>query len=308
VSFPPSPSPASPVARSSRSIGLSCAALGALGFSFKAIFIKAAYVYGVDAETLLALRMGYALPFFIVMGLYVARREPMQITRRDKLILLVLGVLGYYAASYLDFLGLRYISAALERLILFLYPTLVLVLSAAFLKKPIGRAMFLPLAICYAGIALAVSNDISIGGHGVVVGCALVFASSLAYAAYLMLSGEVVRRLGATRVTALATGVACALSLVQFVAMRPVGNLAQPWQVHALSIAMAIFSTVLPIWLVSEAIRRLGAGPASMVGTLGPVFTILLAALILHEPLGVMQIIGAALVIFGVSQIRETKA
>ncbi len=290
---------------SARSFGLTCATFGALGFSFKAIFIKAAYTYGVDAETLLALRMGYALPFFIAMGLYVARREPMVITRRDKLILFVLGVLGYYAASYLDFLGLHYISAALERLILFLYPTLVLLLSAAFLHKPIRRAMLLPLAICYVGIALAVSHDLDIGGASVVIGCALVFASSLAYAAYLMLSGEVVRRLGSTRVTALATGVACALSLGQFVVMRPIGNLAQPWQVHALSMAMAIFSTVLPIWLLSEAIRRLGAGPASMVGTLGPVFTILLAALLLHEPLGAMQIVGAALVIFGVSRIAK---
>lgn len=286
-----------------RSAGLTCAALGALGFSFKAIFIKAAYVYGVDAETLLALRMGYALPFFILMGFYVARREPMLLTRSDRWILVLLGVLGYYASSYLDFLGLRYISAALERLILFLYPTLVLLLSAVFLKKPIGRSMLVPLVICYVGIALAVGHDLSIGGSAVAVGCALVFASSMSYATYLMLSGEVVRRLGSMRVTALATGVACVLSLAQFFIMRPVSNLAQPWQVHALSICMAIFSTVLPIWLVSEAIRRLGAGPASMVGSLGPVFTILLAALILHEPLGAMQLVGAALVVLGVSRL-----
>jgi drug/metabolite transporter (DMT)-like permease len=289
---------------SARAVGLSFAALGALGFSFKAIFIKAAYAYGVDAETLLALRMGYALPFFIAMGLYIARTQPMSLTWRDKSILVLLGVLGYYASSYLDFLGLRYITASLERLILFLYPTLVLLLSAAFLDKPIQRSMLVPLAICYAGIALAVGHDLSIGGSSVALGCVLVFASSLSYATYLMLSGEVVRRLGSTRVTALATGVACALSLAQFFAVRPLANLAQPWQVHALSICMAIFSTVLPIWLVSEAIRRLGAGPASMVGTLGPVFTILLAALLLHEPLGLMQLIGAALVVFGVSRLR----
>jgi drug/metabolite transporter (DMT)-like permease len=293
---------------SARSIGLTCAALGALGFSFKAIFIKAAYAYGVDAETLLALRMGYALPFFVAMGLYVAQRQPMTITPRDKLILAILGILGYYAASYLDFLGLRYISASLERLILFLYPTLVLLLSAVFLAKPISRGMFIPLAICYLGIVLAVSHDFHIGGGSVALGCVLVFASSLSYAAYLMLSGEVVSRLGSTRVTALATGVACALSIGQFVVMRPIGNLAQPWQVHALSICMAIFSTVLPIWLLSEAIRRLGAGPASMVGTLGPVFTILLAALLLGESVGASQVIGAALVIFGVSRISRVRS
>jgi drug/metabolite transporter (DMT)-like permease len=287
-----------------RSIGLGFAALGALGFSFKAVFIKAAYVYGVDAETLLALRMGYALPFFIAMGIAVSRREPMHFTTRDRVMLAVLGLTGYYAASYLDFLGLKYISAALERLILFLYPTMVLFLSALFLKKPLTRRMLVPLVICYVGIAIAVGHDLSVGGRNVALGGALVFGSALSYAAYLMLSGEVVKRMGATRVTAWATGAACALSLAQFFALRPVSNLAQPWQVHALSIAMAIFSTVLPIWLVAEAMRRIGAGPTSMVGTLGPVLTILLAALFLGEPLTWMQVVGAALVIFGVSRIK----
>lgn len=288
----------------SRSSGLLFAALGALGFSFKAIFIKAAYVYGVDAETLLALRMGYALPFFIAMGIVVGRREPMTFTVRDRLMLAVLGLTGYYAASYLDFLGLQYISAALERLILFLYPTMVLFLSAIFLGKHITRRMLLPLALCYAGIALAVGHDLHVGGRNVALGGAFVFASALSYAAYLMLSGEVVQRLGSMRVTAWATGAACALSLAQFFVLRPASNLVQPWQVHALSLAMAVFSTVLPIWFVAEAMRRIGAGPTSMIGTLGPVLTILLAALFLGEPLTWMQVAGAALVIFGVSRIK----
>ncbi|MFT3734380.1 MAG: DMT family transporter [Rhodocyclaceae bacterium] len=289
---------------SQRASGLLFATLGALGFSFKAIFIKAAYAYGPDAETLLALRMGYALPFFIVMGVVVGRREPIQFSARDRLMLLVLGLTGYYAASYLDFLGLQHISAALERLILFLYPTMVLLLSAVFLKKPITRRMLLPLALCYVGIAVAVGHDLHMGGRNVALGGFLVFASALSYAIYLMLSGEVVKRLGATRVTAWATGAACVLSLAQFFVLRPVSSLIQPWPVHALSFAMAIFSTVLPIWFVAEAMRRIGAGSTSMVGTLGPVLTILLAALFLGEPLTVFQVIGAALVIFGVSRIK----
>ncbi|GAA5172696.1 DMT family transporter [Viridibacterium curvum] len=289
---------------SQRASGLLFATLGALGFSFKAIFIKAAYAYGPDAETLLALRMAYALPFFIVMGVVVERREPCVFTLRDRWMLLVLGLTGYYAASYLDFLGLQHISAALERLILFLYPTMVLLLSAVFLKKPITRRMLLPLAICYVGIAVAVGHDLHFGGRNVALGGVLVFASALSYAIYLMLSGEVVKRLGSTRVTAWATGAACLLSLAQFFVLRPVSNLVQPWQVHALSMAMAVFSTVLPIWMVAEAMRRIGAGPTSMVGTLGPVLTILLAALFLGEPLTVFQVAGAALVIFGVSRIK----
>ncbi|MGC3962110.1 MAG: DMT family transporter [Rhodocyclaceae bacterium] len=291
------------------SIGITFASLGALGFSFKAVFIKAAYVYGVDAETLLALRMGYALPFFVVMGFVVAHRQPMNLARGDWGMLVVLGVLGYYLASYLDFLGLQHISAALERLILFLYPTFVLFLSAVFLGKPITRAAIPPLALCYGGIALAVFGDGQSvgGGGGTLIGVALVAASSLAYAIYLMLSGQIVRRIGSMRVTAYATMVACALSLAQFVLVRPISSLIQPWQVHALSICMAIFSTVLPIWLVAEAIRRLGAGPASMVGSLGPVFTIILAAVILGEHISPWQMAGAALVIIGVSRVSRMK-
>lgn len=289
-------------------VGLLCATLGALGFAFKAIFIKAAYAHGVDAETLLALRMAYALPFFIIMAVGVARSNPMTFTGRDWRALMILGVLGYYLASYLDFLGLQYVSAALERLILFLYPTLVLLLSAAFLKKPITRAAIPPLLLCYLGIALAVTHDLHAAPTGnTLLGCALVFASSLSYALYLMLSGESIQRLGSTRITAWATGFACILSITQFLLMRPIETLVQAWQVHALAVAMAIFSTVLPIWLVSEAIRRLGAGPASMVGSLGPVLTILLAAAFLGESLGVIQLIGAALVMLGVSRISKLK-
>ncbi len=294
--------------RSARSFGLFCACLGALAFSFKAIFIKAAYAYGVDAETLLALRMGYSLPFFVAMGISVERRQPMQMARRDIAFLLLLGGIGYYAASYLDFLGLRYISAALERLILFLYPTLVLVLSAIFLNKPITKRMLVPLAMCYVGIMLAVTHDARIGGDNVALGCVLVFFSSLAYAIYLMLSGQVVSRLGATRVTAYATGTACVLSLVQFIVLRPISALWLPWQVHALGMSMALLSTVLPVWLVAESIRILGATQASMIATLGPVLTIALAVAILGEPLGVTQVIGAALVIGGVWLVARMKA
>ncbi|MDQ8023615.1 MAG: DMT family transporter [Moraxellaceae bacterium] len=298
------------VAHSGRnaSIGMTCAVLGALGFAMKAIFIKLAYAYGVDAETLLALRMGYALPFFIGMGVAVALKNPITLSRRDIGMLFLLGVLGYYLASYLDFLGLQYITAALERITLFIYPTLVVVLSAIFLRKPLTRPALVALAICYAGAILAFAHDLrQPHGDEVMMGTLLVLGSALSYALYIILSGEEVGRLGSTRVAAWATGFACLLSLTQFAIVRPVMSvLEQPWQVHALSLAMAVFSTVLPIWLTSEAIRRLGAGPASMVGTLGPVITILLGWLILGESLGVLQVVGAALVIYGVSRIPKS--
>jgi drug/metabolite transporter (DMT)-like permease len=293
--------------RQSRSFGLVCACIGALAFSFKAIFIKSAYRYSVDAETLLALRMGYSLPFFVAMGVTVELKKPAKMTRHDIGVLLLLGIVGYYAASYLDFLGLLYISAALERLILFLYPTLVLILSALFLHKPISRRMLWPLAMCYAGIVLAVTHDAQLGGNQITLGCVLVFFSALAYAIYLMLSGEAIKRLGATRVTAYATGTACIFSLLQFFVLRSPSALWLPWQVHALSIAMALLSTVLPVWLMAESIRILGATQASMIATLGPVFTIVLAVLLLGESLGLMQVIGAALVIGGVWLVARFK-
>lgn len=283
-------------------VGLLFAVLGAIGFSFKAILVKLAYRYGVDAETLLALRMGLSLPFFVVMGVVADRHATSRLTARDWLWMAALGFSGYYLASYLDFLGLRYITAALERLILFLYPTVVILLSAIFLGKPIDRRTVTALALCYAGIGLAVGHDLRVTGEAgqVLVGSALVFASALSYALYLMGNGQVVGRLGATRVTAFATMVACVLSIAQFVVLRPLSALVLPWQVYALGLAMALFSTVAPVWLVSEAIRRLGAGPVSLTGTLGPVVTIFLGWLLLDESIGGGQIAGAALVIGGV--------
>lgn len=282
--------------------GLLFATLGAIGFSFKAIFVKLAYRHGVDAETLLALRMGLSLPFFVVMGLVADARATRRMDGRDWSWMVALGFSGYYLSSYLDFLGLRYISAALERLILFLYPTLVIILSALFLAKPIGRRTLAALGLCYAGIGLAVGHDLHVVGEvrDVAVGGALVFASALSYALYLMGNGQVVGRVGAMRVTAFATSVACVLCIAQFFALRPVSALVQPWQVYALGGGMALMSTVAPVWLVSEAIRRLGAGPVSLLGTLGPVVTIFLGWLLLDEALGVSQLAGAALVIAGV--------
>jgi len=290
--------------------GVVFALLGAAFFSLKAIFVKLAYRYGVDAETLLALRMAYALPCFAVMAWYCERKQTQCLHGRDWFVLGMLGVLGYYLASYLDFLGLRYISAALERLTLFLYPTLVLLLSALFLGKPIPKRAWLPLAMCYAGIVLAVSQDMQGGklGSQVVLGSTLVFASALSYALYLVWSGEVIQRLGAARVSAWASCVACLLAIIQFLLMRPVRSLIQVPAVHGWALAMAMVSTVMPIWLVAEAMRRIGAGRSAMIGSIGPVLTIFFGWLVLGEHLGLMQGLGGALVMLGVWQVTRSKA
>lgn len=287
-------------------VGLLFAVLGAVGFSFKAILIKLAYPYGVDAVTLLALRMGLSLPFFLALGWADERRQRhAPLSMRDLGLMFGLGLTGYYLASYLDFLGLQYISAALERLILFAYPTLVVVFSAIFLGKPITRRALACIGLCYAGIALAVTHDLDIAGavgsaRNVWIGGALVFGSAVSYALYLMGNGQAVGRLGAARVTAWASAIACLLCLAQFALTRPLGLLVQPAPVMGLAVAMALFSTVLPVWMVSEAIRRLGAGPVSLIGTLGPVVTLFLGWLILAEPIGLFQLLGGALVVAGV--------
>lgn len=283
-------------------LGLAFAVLGAIGFSFKAILVKLAYRYGVDAETLLALRMAFSLPFFVVLGVLAGRRASQPMARADWLWMLGLGFFGYYLASYLDFLGLKYISAGLERLILFSYPTIVIVLSALFLAKPITRRTLVALGLCYLGIGLAVGHDLSMAGETreVMLGSLLVFGSALSYALYLMGNGVVVGRLGSMRVTAIATAIACVLCIAQFVLMRPLTALVQPWQVYGLSLAMAVFATVAPVWFVSEAIRRLGAGPVSLTGMLGPVVTIGLGWLMLDERIGLAQTVGAVMVIGGV--------
>ena len=283
----------------SRSTGVACALLGAAGFSFKAVFIKAAYRYGVDAETLMALRMLYSLPLFLLLGLHATRAEP-----RPR----PLGVLGYYAASYLDFLGLRHISAALERVILFIYPTIVVLFIAWQQRRWPTPPQRLSLLLCYVGVVLAMLHDLQHQPGQVWIGGALVLGSAIAYAVYLLRAAPLLQQLGSARVAAGATSIASVLALLQFFALRPPATLfSQPWPVHALSVAMAIFSTVLPIWLVSEAIRRLGAGSTAIIGSLGPVLTMLLAWAFLSEPMGALQILGALLVIIGVRLAAVTQ-
>ena len=284
-------------------VGLLCAVLAAVGFSFKAILVKLAYRHGVDAETLLALRMAFSLPFFIAIGWISARQAPTRLTPRDGVWLFGLGLLGYYLASYLDFLGLRFISAGLERLILFVYPTLVVLFSALWLSQPFTRRMLGALMLSYAGIALAMMHDVRLADsvRDIVLGSSLVLGSALSYALSLVGSGRIVGRLGAARVTSVASMVACGLAIGQFLLARPLAALAQPGPDYAMALAMALFSTVLPVWGVAEAIRRIGAGPVALTGNLGPVVTMMLAWLLLDEAIGIAQLAGAALVIFGVT-------
>jgi len=287
---------------SSRWTGPAFAVAGVLGFSFKAILIKLAYAHsGVDPTTLLALRMLYSAPFFVAMAWWSGRGAP-PIARADWRALAWLGFVGYYLASLLDFTGLQYITAALERLVLFLYPTMVVLLNAAIHRKPAGRRAWQALALSYTGIVLVFWYDLRVSGdpHAIAIGGALVFGSAFAYALYLVGAGTVIARLGSMRFIAWAMLASTVFVLAQFALTRPLAALDLPPRVHLLSLAMAVFSTVLPTWLVAEAIRRIGANASSLIGSLGPVFTIGLGTMILGEPTHAIQLAGAALVLAGV--------
>lgn len=281
-------------------IGFGLAALAAVGFSAKAILVKLAYYEPIDALTLLALRMLFSAPFFLMVAIYHAGRKNPPLSRRDYLALLVLGLLGYYLSSLFDFIGLQYVSAGLERLILFLYPTFVVALSALLLGKAFGKKEVVAMLLSYAGIAVVFKDELSFESEHVLLGVGFVFASTLTYAAYLIGAGETIARIGASRFTAYAMLVACAATLAQFLLTHPLQALSASVRIYGLSLTMAAFSTVLPVFMLSAAIRRIGSGRTSLIGMLGPVSTLFMADHILGEQLTALQMTGAALVMAGV--------
>lgn len=279
--------------------GLAMASLGAIAFSGKAIIVKLAYRHGVDAVTLIMYRMLFALPIFALMAWWASRGKA-KLTRHDWLGVLGLGVSGYYLASFLDFAGLSYISASLERLILYLNPTLVLLLGLALYKRHISRQQGFGMAISYAGVMLVFGQEITLEGGEVALGALLVFGSAICYAVYLIYSGEMVHRLGALRLVGLATTVACVLCIVQFLLLRPLSAAIVAPQVIWLSVLNATLCTAVPVLLVMMAIERIGAGLAAKTGMIGPLSTILMGGLILDEPFTLWVAAGTVLVIAGI--------
>jgi drug/metabolite transporter (DMT)-like permease len=255
----------------------------------------------VDSLTLLTLRMVFSAPLFFALAWWVGSRESIPISSVDKRWIALLGLVGYYLSSYFDFLGLQYITAALERLVLFLYPTFVLLLAAAFFKRRITSRDVAALALSYVGILFVFINDLTTQQGNVVVGSAWVTLSALLYASYLLWSGPLVQRVGSLRFACYAGLVSCVGVLVHFVIASEPGLLfSQPPAVYWLALLMAAVSTVMPIALTSEGIRRIGASHASVIGSVGPVATIFLGLIFLGEAVTVVQLLGAALVMAGV--------
>ncbi|MEJ6024371.1 DMT family transporter [Ramlibacter sp. PS4R-6] len=273
---------------------------GSIAFSGKAIIVKLAYRYGVDAVTLIMLRMLFALPLFAAMAWWASRgKEPL--TGRDWMGIAGLGVSGYYLASMLDFMGLQYITASLERLILYLNPTLVLLFGWALYRRRFTKRQVLGMAVSYAGVLLVFGHEVTLEGANVALGSLLVFASTISYAIYLVYSGELVQRLGSLRLVGLATSVACVCCIVQFVVLRPVGSaFAVAPEVIWLSVLNASLCTAVPVLLVMMAIERIGPATAAQTGMVGPLSTILMGVLILGEPFTAWIAAGSVLVIAGI--------
>jgi len=294
----PAPVTAS-VATKNIAFGLLFAVVGAIAFSGKAIIVKLAYRHGVDAVTLIMYRMLFALPLFATMAWWASRKQP-PLTSRDWLGVLGLGFCGYYLASFLDFAGLAYITASLERLILYLTPTIVLLLGYLLYGRRISRAQAVGMLISYAGVLLVFGREATLAGSDVAWGSLLVFFSAISYAIYLSYSGELVRRLGSLRLVGLATSVACGLCIAQFALLRPLAAAQVAPEVLWLSLLNATACTAVPVLLVMMAIERIGAGAAAQAGMVGPMSTILMGVWLLGEALTGWVVAGTALVLAGI--------
>ncbi len=306
-------------AASYRAWGVALALVGVVSFAVRPILIKLAYAYVADPVTLIALRMVFSLPFFLGTAIWMNFRAARKaypphasgsqaaLTPRDWRAVVFLGFLGYYLSSFLDFLGLQYISAGLGRLMLFLYPTITVLLSALFLGKYVSRRDVVALVISYAGLALVLSQGFSGENSNLLLGALLIFGSATCYAVYLVTGSQVVQRIGSMRFTAYATSVASLLCILQFLLLRPLSALDLPLEVYGLAIAMAVGCTVLPVFVTSEALRRIGANQVAIIGAAGPVTTIFFGWIGLEESMTALQVFGAALVLSGVMLVTIRK-
>lgn len=294
-------------------VGVVLAIVGTICFSTKAVMVKLAYgLDDIDSISLLALRMAFSLPFFLVIAWWNGRRRNAQaaepLRAADWLKIALVGITGYYLASYLDFLGLQYLTAGMERLILFVYPTLVLLLSALLLGKPIERGQLIALVLTYLGIGMAFAEAVELDTTGRFWwGALLVFGSALAYALYLMGSGELIPRLGSIRFTAYAMIAAAAAVLLQAYAANGLALFGFRAGTYGLALIIAVVATVMPVFLVAEGIRRIGAANVAIIGSISPFATVLLEYFFLGETFGPFQWVGAILVVAGVLLLKKPR-
>lgn len=284
-------------------LGIIYGILGVVLFSTKAVLVKLAYQYEIGTLELLLFRMLFSFPFYIVILVFTRKRSKVAINGHDFLWLIFFGFLGYYLASYFDFLGLNYIKAGLERIILFIYPTIVVLLTYLFFKQKLTKVQGMAIGITYLGVLITFWNEIQLSGDNIIWGAFLVLLSAITYASYLVGSGWLIPKYGVLRFTSYAMLVSTFCVVVHYSLQGDWDLWNFPRPVYAYGVAMALFATLVPSFLVSEAIKRLGASSFSILGSLGPVSTIILAFVFLEEQLTYLQLLGMLVVIFGVTYL-----
>lgn len=286
--------------------GLLLAVLAATGFACKAIFVKLAYRYGVDGTTLVTIRLLLVLP--LIAGVRLLRQAPTTtLSWHDRGMIILLGLLGYYLSSLLDFLGLETVSASIERLILCLYPTLTVLLSAWLMKTRISRRMWSAMALTYCGMVLVLAPDFA-GARLDLLGIFFVVASTITYAFYLTCSPAVIKRIGAMRFAELGLTISALAMFAHYAVTRPIDTLLhQPLPVWGYGMIMALVATVLPIYALAAAMARIGAGKTALIGSVGPILTIFLSIGILDEHLSPIQWAGVGVVLTGIWLVGQRK-
>ena len=288
--------------------GIGIGVLGIVLFSSKAVMVKLAYNYEVDAISILLLRMLFSFPFYIVIAsLYRNQTTIDKPNSKDYLWLVFFGFVGYYLASYFDFVGLTYLKASLERIILFLYPTIVILLNKVFLKQPITKIQALAIGLTYLGIVIAFSDEVSISGSETYIGGFFILLSAITYASYLVGSGWLIPKFGVMKFTAYAMIISCICVFIHYSVTREISLFSFSWEVYLLGFLIAVFATVIPSFLVSVSIKMISSSNFAIVAGIGPISTIILAAIFLGERLTLLQLFGALVVILGILLVSIKK-
>jgi drug/metabolite transporter (DMT)-like permease len=288
--------------------GILIGVLGIVLFSSKAVMVKLAYQYQVDALSLLLLRMLFSFPFYVVIAIIYSRKENSSIlVQKDYAWVLFFGVVGYYLSSYFDFIGLQYIKASLERIILFLYPTIIIVLNKLFLKKPITPTQALAIFLTYIGIFITFFGEVVISGNDTYLGGFFILLCAIAYAIYLAGSGWLIPKLGVVKFTSYVMIVSCVCVFIHFGLFSNINIFSLQKEVYVLGFLIAIFATVIPSFLVSESISRINSSNFAIIAGFGPISTIILAGIFLNEVLTLLQLFGALVVIFGILLVSIKK-
>ena len=285
-------------------------AASSLFFCSKAVFVKLAFRFDMDAVTILALRMAMALPFFLVGGWIDAKRNPRPITARDWGMLALLGFFGWYLSSMVNFMGLEHVSVGLERMILYTYPSLVILGSVLWFRKPLRGLVVVAMLVSYAGIVIGYHAEaVTKSTDHTLYGALLIFASAVSYAVFVMLSGQVVSRIGPVRFTSCVVGFSAVFVLIHFIITHPPAKLVQlSPEAYGCGVALAIAGTVIPSYLFSIGLKRAGSQAFAIIGMIGPLGTVFLGWMILGEALNVVQVLGLVLTLAGGLAVSLFKA